>query len=186
MVLMYLPYFLFFLGLCSVLLWLPAYGLGIFLLIREKGCRRVLGVLFTLWVLAAALVLLLPRAEEAFGFRLRNWLHAVPVYLWAILSIILLLCIAWYGWKRFSKAWVRLCLKLGCVLTVLAVIAVGGYYLVFTARPEEVGTWQGQQVVMQKSSWRDATYSYYRYQGPFLLGEPLGWSEGPWELREWG
>ena len=52
-------------------------------------------------------------------------------------------------------------------------------------RTEEVGTWQGQQVVMQKYSFRDATYSYYRYNGPFLLGESLGWSEIPWDIPEY-
>ncbi len=26
----------------------------------------------------------------------------------------------------------------------------------------------------------ETTYSYYAYNGPFLLGESLGWSEEPW------
>ena len=75
--------------------------------------------------------------------------------------------------------------KIGCALSVFAVFLVGFFYLVLITRTEEVGTWQGQQVVMQKYSFRDATYSYYRYNGPFLLGESLGWSEIPWDIPEY-
>lgn len=183
MALLYLPLYLVLIGFLSVFLWIPAFFLGIFLLVREKGCRLVLGVLFALWAPALALVLLLPRAEQAMGIKLRDWVHALPVYLWALLSIALLIAIAWYARKHFSKPWVPLCLKVGCALTVLAVLTVGTFYLGLTGAPEEVGTWQGEKVVMQKFTWMETSYSYYRYNGPFLLGEYLGWSEEPWSLE---
>ncbi|MGO5021978.1 hypothetical protein ACTQ4E_02630 [Lawsonibacter sp. LCP25S3_G6] len=183
MALLYLPLYLVLIGFLSVFLWIPAFGLGVFLLVREKGCRLVLGVLFALWAPALALVLLLPRAEEAFGFHLRDWLHSLPVYLWALLSIALLVAIAWYARKHFSKPWVPLCLKVGCALTVLAVLTVGTFYLGLTGAPEEEGTWQGEKIVMRKFTWMETSYSYYRYNGPFLLGEYLGWSEEPWSLE---
>lgn len=183
MALMYLPLYLVLIGFLSVFLWIPAFFLGIFLLVREKGCRLVLGILYALWAPALALVLLLPRAEEAAGVHLRDWIHALPVYVWALLSIALLVAIAWYALRFFSKQWVHLCLKLGCALTVLAVLTVGVFYLGLTGAPEEVGTWQGEQVVMRKFTWMETTYSYYRYDGPFLLGEYLGWSEEPWGLE---
>ena len=118
------------------------------------------------------------------GIKLRDWIHALPVYLWALLSILLLAAIARYALRYFSQRWVRLCLKGGCALTVLAVLTVGTFYLGLTGAPEEVGTWQGEQVVMQKFTWMETSYSYYRYNGPFLLGEYLGWSEEPWSLQE--
>lgn len=184
MALLYLPLYLVLIGFLSVFLWIPAFALGIFLLVREKGCRLVLGILYGLWAPALALVLLLPRAEEAMGIKLRDWIHALPVYLWALMSILLLIAIARYALKFFSQRWVRLCLKGGCALTVLAVLTVGTFYLGLTGAPEEVGTWQGEQVVMQKFTWMETSYSYYRYNGPFLLGEYLGWSEEPWSLQE--
>ena len=184
MALLYLPLYLVLIGFLSVFLWIPAFALGIFLLVREKGSRLVLGILYGLWAPALALVLLLPRAEEAMGIKLRDWIHALPVYLWALLSILLLAAIARYALRYFSQRWVRLCLKGGCALTVLAVLTVGTFYLGLTGAPEEVGTWQGEQVVMQKFTWMETSYSYYRYNGPFLLGEYLGWSEEPWSLQE--
>lgn len=184
MALLYLPLYLVLIGFLSVFLWIPAFALGIFLLVREKGCRLVLGILYGLWAPALALVLLLPRAEDAMGIKLRDWIHALPVYLWALLSILLLAAIARYALRYFSQRWVRLCLKGGCALTVLAVLTVGTFYLGLTGAPEEVGTWQGEQVVMQKFTWMETSYSYYRYNGPFLLGEYLGWSEEPWSLQE--
>ena len=184
MALLYLPLYLVLIGFLSVFLWIPAFALGIFLLVRDKGCRLVLGILYGLWAPALALVLLLPRAEDAMGIKLRDWIHALPVYLWALMSILLLIAIARYALKFFSQRWVRLCLKGGCALTVLAVLTVGTFYLGLTGAPEEVGTWQGEQVVMQKFTWMETSYSYYRYNGPFLLGEYIGWSEEPWSLQE--
>lgn len=184
MALLYLPLYLVLIGFLSVFLWIPAFALGIFLLVREKGCRLVLGILYGLWAPALALVLLLPRAETTFGFQLRDWIHALPVYVWALLSILLLIAIAWYALKFFPKPWVRLCLKVGCALTVLAVLTVGTFYLGLTGRPEEVREYHGEQVVMAKFTWMETSYSYYRYNGPFLLGEYLGWSEEPWSLQE--
>lgn len=185
MALLYLPLYLVFVGFLSVLLWFPALGLGIFLLVRDRRCRPVLGALFALWAPALALVLLLPRAEEAAGVMLRDWVHALPVYLWALLSMALLAAVAVYALKFFSKPWARPCLKIGCALTVLAVLTVGVFYLGLTGRPEEVKEYQGERVVMAKFSWMETTYSYYRYAGPFLLGECLGWSEEPWGLDEY-
>lgn len=184
MSLLYLPLYLVFIGFLSVFLWIPAFFLGIYLLLRETSCRLALGALFALWAPALALVLLLPRAEAAAGVMLRDWVHSLPVYLWAALSILLLIAIAWYALKRFSRPWVPLCLKVGCALTVLAVLTVGVFYLGLTGRPEEEGEYRGERVVMAKFSWMETTYSYYRYNGPFLLGEYLGWSEEPWGLGD--
>ena len=184
MALLYLPLYLVLIGFLSVFLWIPAFALGIFLLVRQRRCRPVLGTLFGLWAPALALVLLLPRAEDAMGIKLRDWLYTLPVYLWALISILLLIAIVRYALTFFSKPWVRLCLKVGCALTVLAVLTVGTFYLGLTGRPEEVGMWQGEKVIMQKFTWMETSYSYYRYNGPFLLGESLGWSEEPWELSE--
>lgn len=183
MALLYLPLYLVFIGFLSVFLWIPAFGLGVYLLVKDRRCRPVMGTLFVLWAPALALVLLLPRAEAAAGVMLRDWVHAIPVYLWALLSILLLAAIARYALKHFSKNWARPCLKIGCALTVLAVLTVGVFYLGLTGRPEEVREYQGEQVVMAKFSWMETTYSYYRYNGPFLLGEYLGWSEEPWSLE---
>lgn len=186
MALLYLPLYLVLIGFLSVFLWIPAFGLGIYLLVRQPRCRLVLGVLFALWAPVLALVLILPRAESALEVHFRDWLHALPVYLWALISIALLVAIARYACKHFSKDWVLLCLKLGCALTVLAVLTVGVFYLGLTGAAEEVGEWQGQQVVMKKYTWMETSYSYYLYDGPFLLGEYLGWSEEPWQIPEWG
>ena len=46
-----------------------------------------------------------------------------------------------------------------------------------------MGEWQGQKVVMQEPGWTEGIYYYYRYDGPFLLGESMGWSEVPWDIR---
>lgn len=186
MALMYLPLYLLLLGICSTVLWLPALGIGIVLLIRRASCRRKLGMLFGLWGLSMVLLLGTVWAESGLSVRLRNWVYTVPIYFWGAVSIVLLIAVAWYAVQHISRKWIRCLVKVGCTLSVFAVLTVAFFYLVVITRPEEVGTWQGQQVVMQKSSWRDATYSYYRFNGAFLLGEPLGWSEEPWELREWG
>lgn len=184
MALMYLPLYLLLLGICSTVLWLPALGVGIILLVRRPSCRRKLGVLFGLWGLSMVLLLGTIWAESGWNVRLRNWLYTVPVYLWGAVSVVLLIAVAWYAVQHFSSKWVGCLVKVGCALSLLAVFTVGFFYLVLTTRTEEVGAWQGQQVVMQKSSLRDGSYSYYRYNGPFLLGEPLGWSEEPWEIPE--
>lgn len=57
MALMYLPLYVFLLGICSTLLWLPALGVGIGLLVCRPSCRRKLGVLFGLWGLSMVLLL---------------------------------------------------------------------------------------------------------------------------------
>lgn len=185
MALMYLPFYLVLLGICSTVLWLPALGVGIILLVRQPSCRRKLGVLFGLWGLSMVLLLGTVWAESGFSVRLRNWVYTVPVYFWGAVSIVLLIAVAWYAVQHFPRKWMARLVKVGCVLSLFAVFTVGFFYLVVITRTEEVGTWQGEQVVMQKSSFRDATYSYYRYHGPFLLGESLGWSEIPWDIPEY-
>ena len=67
----------------------------------------------------------------------------------------------------------------GCAVCVFGA-ALGTFFTLLTARPETVGDWRGQKVVMQELTWMETTYSYYAYNGPFLLGESLGWSEEPW------
>lgn len=185
MALMYLPLYLLLLGICSAFLWLPALGVGIGLLVRRPNCRRKLGVLFGMWGLSMVLLLGTVWAESNLSVRLRNWVYTVPVYFWGAASVVLLIAVAWYAVQHFPRKWIARLVKVGCALSLFAVFTVGFFYLVLITRTEEVGTWQGEQVVMQKSSFRDATYSYYRYHGPFLLGESLGWSESPWELPEY-
>lgn len=87
------------------------------------------------------------------------------------------------GVRRWPREWVRLGTGLGCALAVLAVLSVGGFWLGFTGCAEEVGEWQGRKVVMQEPGWTEGIYYYYRYDGPFLLGESLGWSEVPWDIQ---
>lgn len=177
----YLIFFLMLLGFLSVLLWPPALCLGLFLLARERRARPALGGLFAIWALSLCLALCLPRVERALDIRLRNWLHALPVLAWGIVSVALLLAVARYAVRRWPREWVRLGTGLGCALAVLTVLSVGGFWLGFTGCAEEVGEWQGQKVVMQTIVWGENSYRYYAYHGPFMLGESLGWSEGPWE-----
>lgn len=179
----YLIFFLMLLGFLSVLLWPPALCLGLFLLVRERRARPALGGLFAVWALSLCLALCLPRVERALDIRLRNWLHALPVLAWGIVSVALLLAVARYAVRRWPRGRVRLVTGLGCALAVLAVLSVGGFWLGFTGCTEEVGEWQGQKVVMQEPGWTEGIYYYYRYDGPFLLGESLGWSEVPWDIR---
>ena len=178
-----LIFFLMLLGFLSALLWLPALCLGGFLLAREGRSRPALGTLFALWALALALALCLPRIEDALGVRLRDWLHTLPVVVWGLVSTALLMAVAWYAARRWPRPWVRLSAGLGCALAVLAVLSVGGFWLGFTGCAEEVGEWQGRKVVMQEPGWTEGIYYYYRYDGPFLLGESMGWSEVPWDIR---
>lgn len=185
MALIYLPFYLFILGICSTLLWLPALGVGIGLLVCRPSCRRKLGVLFGLWGLSMVLLLGTAWAESHVSVRLRNWVYTVPVYFWGAVSIVLLIAVAWYAVQHFSRKWIVCLVKVGGALSLLAVFTVGLFYLALITRTEEVGTWQGRQVVMQKITWREITYSYYLYDGPFLLGEYLGWSEIPWDIPEY-
>ena len=180
MALMYLPLYLFLLGICSAFLWLPALGVGIGLLVLRPSCRRKLGVLFGLWGLSMVLLLGTAWAESNVSVRLRNWVYTVPVYFWGAVSIVLLIAVAWYAMRQMDRRWKKRLLEVGAALSVWAVVSWGFLLLVFTARPETVGEWRGQKVVMQELSWMETTYSYYAYNGPFLLGESLGWSEEPW------
>lgn len=179
----YLIFFLMLLGFLSVLLWPPALGLGLFLLVRERRTRPALGGLLAIWALSLCLVLCLPRVERALDIRLRNWLHALPVLAWGMVSVALLLAVARYAVRRWPRGRARLVTGLGCALAVLAVLSVGGFWLGFTGCTEEVGEWQGRKVVMQEPGWTEGIYYYYCYDGPFLLGESLGWSEVPWDIR---
>ena len=111
---------------------------------------------------------------------LRNWMVTGPVYLLSALSIALLIVSAWYAVRRMDRRWKKRLLWIGAALSVWAVVSLGFLLLAFTSRPETVGEWQGQKVVMQKLVWQETTYDYYAYNGPFLLGERLGWSEEPW------
>ena len=87
---------------------------------------------------------------------------------------------AWYGGRHISRRWLRRLVGVGTALAVCSVLFWGFIFYGLTARPETVGEWRGQKVVMQELSWMETTYNYYAYNGPFLLGESLGWSEEPW------
>ena len=38
-------------------------------------------------------------------------------------------------------------------------------------------------MVMQEPGWTEGIYYYYCYDGPFLLGEFLGWYEVSWDIQ---
>ncbi len=81
--------------------------------------------------------------------------------------------------RGMDQRWKKRLLGVGAALSVWAVVCLGLLLLVFTARPETVGQWQGQKVVMQKVTWMETDYNY-AYHGPFCLGEYLGESLEPW------
>lgn len=168
-------------GEYSAVLWLPALAGSLWLAVREPKSRKVL-----LPLMAGCLPCLLilwggPRLEEACDLRLRSWLTTGPLCLLVLLFIALLIVTVWYGGRHLSRRWLRRLAKAGTALAVYSVLLWGFFFICLSARPETVGEWQGQKVVMQKLVWQETTYSYYAYNGPFLLGESLGWSEGPWE-----
>lgn len=166
-------------GLISALLLGPlALGLGVWVLVREPRSRKLLLPLAAAWVLCLSLLRYMMTGDRV--STLRNWLVTGPVYLLAALSIALLIGTAWYAVRQTDRRWKKRLLEVGAALSVWAVVCLGLLLLVFTARPETVGQWRGQKVVMQELSWMETTYSYYAYNGPFLLGESLGWSEEPW------
>lgn len=111
MALMYLPLYLFLLGICSAFLWLPALGVGIGLLVLRPSCRRKLGVLFGLWGLSMVLLLGTAWAESNVSVRLRNWVYTVPVYFWGAVSIVLLIAVAWYAVQHFPAKWIGCLVK---------------------------------------------------------------------------
>ena len=164
--------------IAAPLLWLAILGVGVWTLLREPRSRRVLLPLAVVWGLCMLLSWYMVTGDRVSTFR--NWVVTGPVYLLAALSIALLIGVAWYTARRMSSGWKKRLLGVGTGLSVWAVMGWGLLLLVFTARPETVGEWQGQKVVMQELSWMETTYDYYTYNGPFLLGERLGWSEEPW------
>ena len=166
-------------GLISALLLGPlALGLGIWVLVREPRSRTVLLPLAAAWFLCLPLLRYMMTSDRV--STLRNWLVTGPVYLLTALSAALLIGTAWYVVRGMDQRWKKRLMGVGAALSVWAVVCLGLLLLVFTARPETVGQWQGQKVVMQKVTWMETTYDYYAYNGPFLLGESLGWSEEPW------
>ena len=155
-----------------------ALGLGVWVLVREKRSRKVLLLLAAAWVLCLPLLDYMMTGDRV--STLRNWLVTGPVHLLAALSIALLIGTAWYALRRMDKRWKKRLLKVGAALSVWTVGCLGLLIRVFIARPETVGEWQGQRAVMQKLIWMETTYDYYAYDGPFVLGERLGWSLEPW------
>ena len=145
-------------GEYSAVLWLPALAASIWLVVKEPRSRKVLlplagGCLVCMLILWGG-----PKLEEAYDLRLRSWLTTGPLCLLVLLFLV----------------------KAGAALSVYSVLLWGLFFTLLTARPETVGDWRGQKVVMQELTWMETTYSYYAYNGPFLLGESLGWSEEPW------
>ena len=170
-------------GECSAVLWLPALAADLWLAVREPKSRKVLLPLTAGCLLCLLIVWGGPRLAEACGVRLRDWLTTGPLCLLVLLFIALLVMTARYGVRHIPRRWLRRLAKAGAVLSVYSVLLWGFFFLCLTARTETVGEWQGQKVVMQKLVWQETTYNYYAYNGPFLLGERLGWSEGPWGLE---
>ena len=166
-------------GLISALLLGPlALSLGVWVLVREPRSRTVLLPLAAAWLLCLPLLRYMMTGDRV--STLRNWLVTGPVYLLTALSVALLIGTAWYVVRGMDQRRKKRLLGVGAALSVWAVVCLGLLLLVFTARPETVGEWRDQKVVMQKLTWMETTYSYYAYNGPFLLGERLGWSEEPW------
>ena len=167
-------------GEYSAVLWLPALAVSIWLVVKEPRSRKVLlplagGCLVCMLILWGG-----PKLEEAYDLRLRSWLTTGPLCLLVLLFLVLLVVTAWYGGRHISRRWLRRLVKAGAALSVYSVLLWGLFFTLLTARPETVGDWRGQEVVMQELTWMETTYSYYAYNGPFLLGESLGWSEEPW------
>ena len=119
-------------------------------------------------------------ASERWGVRLRDWLVTGPAGLSEVIAVGLFALTAWYGGKQLSRRWKRRLLCVGSALSVLAVASWSVFWIGLAASAETVGTWEGQKVVMQRSTWMETSYSYYQYQGPFVLGDYLGSSLSPW------
>ena len=86
-----LPVFLLILvGEYAAILWLPALGADLWLVVREPKSRKVL-----LPLTAGCLLCILtlwggPKLAEAYDLRLRSWLTTDPIWLLVLLSIALL------------------------------------------------------------------------------------------------
>ena len=167
-------------GEYSAVLWLPALAASIWLVVKEPRSRKVLLPLAAGCLLCAAFLWGAPRWAAEQGVRLRDWLTTGSAVLLVLLFLVLLVVAAWYGGRHISRRWIRRLVGVGTALAVCSVLFWGFIFYGLTARPETVGEWRGQKVVMQELSWMETTYSYYAYNGPFLLGESLGWSEEPW------
>lgn len=166
MALMYLPLYLFLLGICSAFLWLPALGVGIGLLVLRPSCRRKLGVLFGLWGLSMVLLLGTAWAESNVSVRLRNWVYTVPVYFWGAVSIVLLIAVAWYAVQHFPAKWIGCLVKIGCALSVFAVF-FGGIFLFGVDYPDG----RGGNLAGAAGSYAEVFLS-----GCHLLLLPLQWA----------
>lgn len=167
-------------GQYSAVLWLPALAASIWLVVKEPRSRKVLLPLAAGCLLCAVFLWGAPRWAAEQGVRLRDWLTTGSAVLLVLLFLVLLVVTAWYGGRHISRRWLRRLVKAGAALSVYSVLLWGLFFTLLTARPETVGDWRGQEVVMQELTWMETTYSYYAYNGPFLLGESLGWSEEPW------
>ena len=168
--------------MAAPLLCLPVLGVGIWVLVREPRSRVLLLLLAAAWGLCLPLLEYMMTGDRV--STLRNWMVTGPVYLLAALSIAMLIAVAWHAVRRVDRRWKKRLLKIGAVLSVWAVMSWGLLLLVFTNRPETVGEWQGQKVVMQKVTWLETDYNYYAYDGPFFLGEYLGETLEPWAAPE--
>ena len=168
-------------GEYAAVLWLPALAGSLWLAVREPKSRKVLLPLMAGCLLCVLTLWGGPKLAEAQGLRLRSWLTTDPLCLLVLLFIALLAATARYGGRHIPRRWLRRLAKAGTALAVYSVLLWGFFFLGLTARPETVGEWQGQKVVMQTIVWGENSYRYYAYHGPFMLGESLGWSEGPWE-----
>ena len=173
-------FLLILVGEYSAVLWLPALGAALWLAVREPKSRKVL-----LPLLAGCLMCMLvlwggSKLAEAYDLRLRNWLTTGPTCLLVLLSVVLLVTTARYGGRHITRRWIRRLVKAGTALAVYSALIWGSFFYALTVCPEKVGEWRGQKAVMQSLTFGENIYHYYAYNGPFLLGERLGWSEEPW------
>ena len=166
MALMYLPLYLFLLGICSAFLVAACTGSGDRFTGSPASCRRKLGVLFGLWGLSMVLLLGTAWAESNVSVRLRNWVYTVPVYFWGAVSIVLLIAVAWYAVQHFPAKWIGCLVKIGCALSVFAVFLVGFFYLVLITRHGRGGNLAGAA----------GSYAEVFLSGCHLLLLPLQWA----------
>ena len=167
-------------GMYAAIAWLPALGVSLWLMVKESKSRKVLVPLFLLCLLCLVWLRGVPHLEKFYEIRLRAWLTTIPAYLLILAAVLFLILTARYALRRVDRCWKKWLLRAGAVLSVWGVIIWGFLYLAFICRPETVGEWQGQKTVMESFYWMEETHTYYRYNGPFLLGEELGWSLEPW------
>lgn len=173
-------------GLGSIVLWVPALVQGVHLLVRDRRSRLLL-VLLTLGLALAALVLqgggaLLEEQELQWRDTVADKLRVLMVLLFGAALVV----IGRRTVARLSRTWTKWAVRVCAVLCLMALMVWGFLYIGLLARPETIGTINGQKLVMQKLAWLDTSYTYYAYHDPFVIEEQaVGQSLEPWQEIHW-